>query len=300
MNYLDEFIMWLYEEGKDKKTIMAYKKDVTQFTEWHNLTVDVFNVAQVKPIDIKEFISYLKHHLNRAQPTINKAIAGLKTYFSYLANQGYTADNPMTRIKIQKVHQTDKVQGVTKWLTKEEQQRFISYAELEKNEFQLLRNLAIIDVILYCGLRVSDVEDLKLDDIKMNGTIEIIIREGKHGKYASVTLINRHSKNLRKWLKYRLSLTDDKYTESLYLFVSKRSGKITSRGIQVMVNKYCKLAHMERVTPHMLRHSFCKNLANGNVSIQTIAELARHENINTTRIYVENSRAERLTALEKM
>jgi site-specific recombinase XerD len=205
-----------------------------------------------------------------------------------------------TRIKIQKINQTDKVKGVTKWLTKEEQDRFISYAKLEKNEFKRLRNLAIIDLMLYCGLRVAEVEELKREDVKVNGNIDITIREGKHGIYASVILIDKHSKNLRKWLKYRQSLNDSKYADSPYLFVSERSGKITSRGIQVMFDKYSKLSKMERVTPHMMRHSYCKNLANAGVNIQTIADLARHVSINTTRIYVENSQEERLRALEKM
>lgn len=300
MNYLDEFIEWLYEEGKDEKTIKAYKKIVAQFAEWQEQTAGNVDITQIKPIDIKEFISYLKHQLNRSQATINKTIAGLKTYFAYLLDHGCMSDNPMTRIKIQKMNQTDKVKGVTKWLNKEEQQRFISYAELEKNEFKRLRNLAMIDLMLYCGLRVSEVEELKLEDIKVHGNIDVTIREGKHGKYACVMLIDKHSKNFRKWLKYRQNLKDNRYADSSYLFVSERSGKITSRGIQVMFDKYSNLSKMERVTPHMLRHSYCKNLANAGVNIQTIAELARHENINTTRIYVENSDEERVKALEKM
>ena len=67
-----------------------------------------------------------------------------------------------------------------------------------------------------------------------------------------------------------------------------------------MVDKYGKLADMPSVTCHSFRHSFCKNLANAGVNVQTIAELARHENINTTRIYVENSQEERIKALEKI
>ncbi|MDD4438417.1 MAG: tyrosine-type recombinase/integrase [Tissierellia bacterium] len=299
MTYQEDFIKWLYEEGKDEKTIEAYKTSTTQFITWLVQTAGKEDVSNVKPIDIKEFVSYLKHHLNRAQATVNKSIAALKTYFSYLSDQGYINDNPMTRIKIQKVQQSEQSKGVSKWFTKAEQDKFISYVELEKNEFKRLRNLTIIDLMLFCGLRVSEVEDLKIDDVNVNGNIEITIREGKHGKYATVLLVDKHSKNLRKWLKYRQGLTYETYTDSPYLFVSERSGKLTSRGIQIMVDKYGKLANMEQVNCHRFRHSFCKNLANAGVNIQTIAGLARHENINTTRIYVENSQEERVRALEK-
>lgn len=203
----------------------------------------------------------------------------------------------MTRIKIQKVQATDKLKDSMKWLTKEEQFKFISYVELERNEMMRLRNLAFIDLMLYCGLRVSEVEDLKLSDIKINGNLEITIREGKHGKYAIVTMLNKHSKNLRNWLKYRQTLNNDRYNDSSYVFVSERAGQLTARGIQFMLDRYAKLANMEGITPHRWRHSYCKNLANAGVNIETIRKLARHESIQTTAIYVGPSHKEQLDAL---
>lgn len=298
MTHLTSFLEWLRDEGKDVKTIKAYKTNIMQFITWYKETTGVGEPAQVKPIDVKEYLSFLRHHENRAQATINKATAALKAYFKYLHENRHIQDNPMTRIKIQKIQRSTENKGVMKWLTRQEQERFIGYAELEKNEFKRLRNLAIIDLMLYAGLRVSEVSALKITDINIKDNIEITIREGKHGKYATVVLINKHGKNLRKWLKYRQSI--DRYTDSPFLFVSERSGQITDRGIQIMIDKFAKLAGMEQVSCHRFRHSFCKNLANAGVSIQTIADLARHESIDTTRIYVENSQAERIRALEKI
>ncbi|MED1794987.1 tyrosine-type recombinase/integrase [Brevibacillus nitrificans] len=154
----------------------------------------------------------MKHTLNRKQATINKAIASLKTFFAYLADNGVVKDNPMTRIKIQKVESYDKVgeKGISKWLTKEEQDRYIDYVDLEKNEFKRLRNLAIIDCMLFGGLRVAEVADLKITDVKINGDITLTIREGKKGRYATVTLNNKHSRNVRNWLRMLEGLTEDK------------------------------------------------------------------------------------------
>lgn len=302
MELLNQFLNWLYEEGKDEKTIKAYKTTITQFIEWYIGTTGHSNMKEIKPIDVKEYLGYMKHSLNRKQATINKSVASLKTFFSYLAENGFVSDNPMNRIKIQKVQSTDKVgeKDTSKWLTKEEQERFISYVELEKNEFKRLRNLAIIDIMLYAGLRVAEVEELKLDDVKVNGDTTLTIREGKHGKYATVVLINKYSKNLRQWLKYRKSMTDDKYVESPYLFVSERSGQLGARGIQVMLEKYAKLSNMDNVFPHRFRHSFCKNLANLGTSIEVIRRLARHESIATTAIYIDPSHEEQIKALNKM
>ncbi|KRE94905.1 integrase [Paenibacillus sp. Soil766] len=302
MEQLKNFLIWLKNEGKDEKTISAYKTTVGQFLEWVSGTYDEKPLSEIKPIEIKEYIGYMKHTLNRKQATVNKATASLKTYFVYLANNGEISDNPMTRIKIQKVQSSEQIgeTGVSKWMTKEEQDRFISYLDLEKNEFKRLRNLAIIDVMLYSGLRVAEVEELKVDDVKVNGDVTLTIREGKKGKYSTVTLVSKHNRNLRNWLKQRQALTDDRYVQSPYLFVSERTGQLTSRGIQVMLDKYAKLARMDNVTPHRLRHSFCKNLANSGASIEIIRRLARHENIQTTAIYIDPSHQEQINALRKM
>lgn len=300
MTRINEFLNWLHEEGKDEKTIKAYSTCLNQFIEWYSGTYGHDNISEAKPIDIKEYSSYMKHTKNRSHATINKAIASLKTLFAYLVDERVISDNPMTRIKIQKVQSSDTVRDTTKWLTKEEQDKFIGYVEIEKNEFKRLRNLAIVDVMLYAGLRVAEVEELKIEDIKVNGDVTITIREGKHGKYAAVTLIDKDSKNLRKWLKYRHVLTKSIYQESPYLFVSERSGQLGARGIQVMLDQYAELAQMQNITPHRFRHSFCKNLANAGTSIEIIRRLARHESIQTTAIYVDPSQKEMTTALQKM
>ncbi|WP_028987532.1 tyrosine-type recombinase/integrase [Thermicanus aegyptius] len=294
-----EFLEWSHNEGKDVKTIAAYKTVLTQFMVWIKDTEGEVTIDSIKPITVKEYLSYLTHTLNRKKATVNKAIASLKTFFAYLVETGVVEDNPMVRIKIQKVRLADQMgeKGVPKWLTKEEQERYISYVELEKNEWKRIRNLAIIDLMLYAGLRVSEVVDLKVEDVKIDGDIIVTIREGKGGQYATVVLIKKYSRNLKKWLKIRSTHPKG---SSPYLFVSERSGKFTARGIQVMLNKYAGLAGMEKITPHRFRHSFCKNLANAGVNIETIRRLARHENIQTTAIYIDPSHEEQMRALEKM
>ncbi|MCM3271136.1 tyrosine-type recombinase/integrase [Paenibacillus elgii] len=296
---VEEFLNWLHEEGKDEKTIKAYRSCLNQFIEWLHGN-DSYDMSAIKPIDIKEYNSYLKHNLNRSPNTINKSTAALKTYFSYLTENNHIAVDPTKKVKLIKIQQIETVKDTMKWLTKREQERFISYVDEERNELERVRNLAIIDVMLYAGLRVAEVEDLKIEDIKVNGDITITIREGKKGKYAVVTLINDYSRNLRKWLRMRQTLDKSKHKESPYLFVSERSGQFGARGIQAMLNKYAELAGMENITPHRFRHSFCKNLALAGIPIEIISKLARHENIQTTAIYIDSTQQEMLSALKKM
>ncbi|WP_143414907.1 tyrosine-type recombinase/integrase [Geobacillus sp. E263] len=299
-NYVDPFVSYLYEEAKDPKTIASYRTTVVHFLTWKEQRDGEYIIEETRPIDIKEYISYLKHQCKRKPATINKYIVALKVFFAFLLSSGIIKDNPMTRIKVEKL---DYANGAnqTKWLTKEEQDRFISYVQLEPNEFKRLRNLAIIDLMLYSGLRVNEVSSLEINDIiTKDKDVQVIIREGKGNKFATVILVQKHAKNLRKWLKYRKGLDKDIHKSSPRLFVSERSPFFTERGIQKMLNKYAELANMDHITPHRFRHSFCKNLANAGTPIELIRRLARHESIQTTAIYLESSQEEQIEALRKV
>lgn len=299
-DYIDSFVHYLYEEAKDQKTISSYRTTVAHFLQWIEERDSDYIIEETQPIDMKEYTSYLKHQCKRKPATINKYIAALKVFFAFLFSQGLIKDNPMTRIKIEKLEQANGV-NETKWLSKEEQDRYISYVQLEPNEFIRLRNLAIIDLMLYVGLRVHEVAALEIDDIvPKESDIQVIVKDGKYNKYAVLLLVRKHSRNVRKWLKYRKDLERKIYKESPKLFVSERSPYLSERGTQKMLTKYEELANMENITPHRFRHSFCKNLANAGTPIEIIKKLARHESIQTTAIYVESSQEEQVEALRRM
>lgn len=299
-----KFYEWLYDEGKDVKTIMAYRTIINHFLQWIEDTSGDISIHSIKPIDIKEYNSFLKHSMNRKQATINKSISALKTFFNYLLSTNVIIDNPTTRIKLQKIHQNQTLgeKSISKWLSTQEQDKFIRYVETETREFQRTRNLAIINCILYTGLRVSEVAAIKLCDLKINTNqnVEITIRDGKRGLYNTVILVKKHSKYLINWLKLRKELKNSVQNKSEYAFVSQKSERLSERGIQLMMKKYSDLAKMDLVTPHRLRHTFCKNLALAGASIEVISKLARHENINTTAIYIDSSYEEQIMALAKL
>lgn len=129
--FVDSFVHYLYEEAKDKKTIASYRTTVIHFLKWYGQREGNIIIEETRPVDVKEYISYLKHQCKRKPATINKYIAALKIFFSYLTETGLIKDNPMNRIKMEKIEYAQS-SSQTKWLTKEEQERFISYVELEK------------------------------------------------------------------------------------------------------------------------------------------------------------------------
>ncbi|KZR57545.1 tyrosine-type recombinase/integrase [Pseudobacillus badius] len=296
VNVIDAYIFHLKEEGKDDKTVQSYHHVIR---EYYSRSGNEASITDARPIDVKEYISFLRHDKRLNPATVNKYITALNSFFLFLEEAGYIKENPMTRIK--RVAIADSDSGESKWLTSTEQERFISYAELEPSDWLRTRNLAIIDLMLYAGLRVQEVVDLAVADISLNGKdVKVIVRDGKKGKYAVVTLVHKYSRNLKQWLKLRGECEKASHRNSPWLFVSERSEQITTRGIQKFMKKYGDLARMEGITPHRLRHSFCKNLALNDTPIEIIRRLARHESINTTAIYVDPSHEELIKSLRRI
>lgn len=285
----------LFADAKDIKTIESYQNIVFNFLNWY----DSNELINVRPVDITEYLSELRHKRRLSPRTVNKYIAGLSSFFTFLHKKNYIKINPMARVR--RVSVADSYSEESRWLTPTEQERFLTYAELETNEWLRIRNLAVIDLMLYAGLRVQEVADLMIDDVVVSGKdLKVTIRDGKKGKYAEVTLIQKYSRNLKKWFVVRAESKKPAHLESEQLFVSERSGKLTTRSIQKFITKYGELAAMKGVTPHRFRHSFCKNLARKDTPIEVIRRLARHEKIETTAIYIEPAGEELIEALKKM
>ena len=113
-------------------------------------------IEESRPLDIKEYTSYLKHQCKRKPKTINKYIAALKVFFAFLFSEDVVKDNPMTHTKIETTAHAIGV-NQTKWLTKEEQNRFISYVQLEPNEFKRMRNgTQVPSTTIYLQFKPSD------------------------------------------------------------------------------------------------------------------------------------------------
>ncbi|PID02469.1 integrase [Sporosarcina sp. P2] len=296
MNIVNSFALFLSEEAKDQKTVNSYRQIIQDFCGWIGSEHEVLNA---KPITIKEYITYLRHEKGLSAVTVNKYIAALKSFYSYIEETSTLMMNPTTRLK--GIPVSDVFLDKTKWLSVAEQERFMMYAELEQNEWLRTRNLAIIDLMLYTGLRVQEVADLTVSDVSAEGKhISIIVRDGKRGKYAVVKLIHKYSRNLKKWLQLRKQVSKTIHLDSKSLFVSERSGQLNVRSIHKFVKKYSGLAGLPAVSPHCFRHSFCKNLARQGTPIEMIRRLARHEKIETTAIYIEPGSEELIDALNKM
>lgn len=289
---LDLFDQWLRSEGKSSGTIKVYLNAVKKLITWYGATEGHdFLPEKVTTLHIHEFQSYMDKAEKLEPATINKIIASLKTFFLFAMDANFLTYNPMVKVKIKR---TMTQYSAPKWLSKQEVAKFFHSIEQVSNVKQKTKDMAICRLMVGAGLRVQEVSSLDVSDICLDKKKEdVIIRSGKGNKYRIVPLNRDVSESLEEWLNCR-----DDLDVRTPLFVTKRGTRLSARLIHRMVVKYAQKARLVDVSPHTLRHTFCKSLVDQGIGIERIAYLAGHESLETTRRYIQPSLQELRKAVQ--
>jgi integrase/recombinase XerC len=285
ISMIKKYIEWLKTEGKGKKTINEYPIILQKLIQWYEETEgNEFKPDKVTTLHMHEFVSHLKKVKQYDPSYINKIIASLKTFYRFAMESKLVTFNPMLKVKIQR---SMKQQEAPKWMTKLELSKFKHAIETGKNEKKKVRDMAICSLMSEAGLRVQEVSDLNIIDICLEKRREnVTVRDGKGGKYRVVPLNRDLIGSIEGWMQYRKK---SNYGENEPLFLSERNLRPTDRTIRYMVTEYAKDANLEAVSPHSLRHTFGKNLADTGVRLEQIAYLMGHDSLESTRVYLRPS-----------
>ena len=268
---------YLEQTGKSANTVKAYVHDVTAFAAWFEQTTgDKFVPGIVDPREITDYRGFLLQR-GSSPATVNRRLVSLRRYFLWAKKRGMIRDTPFemlerVRVKVQK-------DVAPRWLTRNEQLALLRAVRQGENE----RDLAIIQMMLSAGLRISEVAGLNMSDIELNDRSGwVYVRIGKGMKPRSIPL----SVHIRKALQAYLKIRPDEDEEDLFL---GQRGPLLEWGIHAVVKKYAYQARQEDVTAHTLRHSFAKNLVDSGTPLDQVAILLGHESLDTTRIYTQPS-----------
>lgn len=281
---LEIFEKNMREEGRSPNTIKNYLADIKHFQEFVGVhTGD--GVSAAAQNTLKKFVQHLKKS-GLAVSTINRRIQSLRTFYNVLIKEGYRSDNPLDGIKPLKVAK----QNETKWLERHQVRAiFEAIDNYPQGEEKRVRDRAIISVLVNTGLRVSELCNLKLEHLDFeNGIIEVT---GKGSKYRKVPFPKASQKAVKRWLKYR-------DLDTPYLFHTERSPRITDRAVQHIAQKLSERLNF-KFTVHQLRHTALKNIADATGKIEIVASVAGHEDVNTSKRYIEPSLAEIGAAMQQ-
>jgi site-specific recombinase XerD len=278
--YILQFESWLREEDKAEQTVRSYIGTMKSFVKWNEQSEGIeFQPKDISAIQIMDYRSYLLNTLEQKPSSVNRAIAGIKTFFGWASETGLIANNPSMKVKMKRIQQTHS----PKWLTEKEQNRLLNALELEKNEAKQARDKAIVETMLKAGLRVEEICDLKIKHIDMREG-SITVWNGKGGKYRAIPLHDDLKKALKIWLKYRQASDKAAHQQTDSLFVSERSG---------LMKSYCLYSRPLFGACRAVREGERRGEAWWNV-----ARLAGHDSIQATQRYVEPSKDDLKKAIQ--
>jgi len=281
-SYITDFKNYLLmEKSLSINSSEAYIDDVNKLqlfisTNYPNLSIDQLNMHH-----IEEMIAWL-HSIGVSNRSQARIISGLKAFFKFLILEDIITINPVELIEAPKIGQKLPV-----FLNIKEIDAILEGMDLSKPENQ--RNRAIVETLYSCGLRVSELINLKMSQVyKEDSFIKVI---GKGDKERLVPISNKALKEIENYyLAYRNHLNI--HTKHLdYIFLNKKGMRISRITVFTMIKEFAKKAGITKdVSPHTFRHSFATHLVEHGADLRAVQEMLGHESIITTEIYTHIDR----------
>ncbi len=281
MKYLlNEFKYYLVnEKGLSNNTVNSYYRDVDEYISYLEKYKKITRPLLINDLVIKDYLKTL-HAKKIKSSTLARKISSLKSFHQYLFIEKEINENYMKKIETPKVKKT-----LPSVLSIEE---VLSLMDVLKDDGPLvLRNLALIELIYGSGLRVSELLNLKLNNIHFSANYAKILGKGSKerivplGEMSLVALRNYFANGRPLLLKNNVSD---------YVFLNLYGNKLSRQGFYKILKEIAKEANITKeISPHTLRHSFATHLLEAGVDLKTLQDLLGHKDISTTQIYTHIS-----------
>ena len=275
-----DWLAHLHHQGKSHHTLAGYRRALTHFIRWSEGSYgQPFDPAAIIPRDVADWKAH-QQTVEKARPaTINQRLVALSRFFKWAVVQGYARSDPTAevrglRLEGRRPKALDEV-GV---------RRLLRQVHKEGN----LRDVALVELLVGAGLRVSEVLALRRGDVTLNERSgEVVVRRGKGGVHRRVPLTAPVRRALRAYLAEHPELGDDDP-----LWVGQRGPLRDRSGVVRLLKGYARRAGLEeeQVSPHVLRHTFAtRYLAANPGDLRGLAALLGHANLNTVMVYTQPS-----------
>lgn len=261
------------ERGYSENTVEAYTHDIDYLLNY--LRNENLKTEDVKLDNLENFAAVI-YEFGIASSSQARILCGVRSFFKYLVISGILKNDPSELLEAPTVGE-----HLPEVLSTEEIDRMEAAIDLSKWEGQ--RNKAIIELLFSCGLRVSELVNLKFNDIFERDKFLRIIGKGDKERLVPISESALHE--IKLWL-YDRNLMKIKPGEQDYVFLNRRGAHLTRTMILIMIKRTAEEAGITKtVSPHTLRHSFATELLKGGADLRAIQEMLGHENIKTTQIY---------------
>lgn len=269
------------EKSLSDNSVEAYLRDIEKLTQFLQEKNNVLSPANVTLPDLQQFIRWVTE-LGMTPTSQARIISGIRSFYKYCLIENIVTKDPTTLLEAPKLKR-----ALPDVLTFEEIENIIAQIDLSKPEGG--RNKAILETMYSCGLRVSEVVNLRLSALHLDvGFIKVTGKGDKERLVpigdAAVKYINIYRKDIRVHMPVKKGQED-------FVFLNRRGAKLTRVMIFLILKDLVKKAGITKnISPHTFRHSFATHLVEGGADLRAVQEMLGHESITTTEIYTHLDR----------
>ncbi|GAA4810458.1 site-specific tyrosine recombinase XerD [Litoribaculum gwangyangense] len=289
-NALKDYQLYLQiERGLSKNSISSYSLDVEKLIDYLEVNNISASPISINSEAIQQFIYDVAKNLNaRSQSRI---ISGLRSFFNYLVFEDYRKDNPLELIESPKIGRK-----LPDTLSESEIDQLINAIDLSTPEGE--RNRAMLETLYGCGLRVSELINLKISDLFFDEGFIKVTGKGDKQRFVPIVKVTQKYINIYKSEIRNHMIIQDGYEDTLFL---NRRGKQLTRAMVFTIIKQLaeKIGLKKSISPHTFRHSFATHMLQNNADLRSIQLMLGHESITTTEIYVHLDRGHLTKVVEK-
>lgn len=274
-NLIETFLDTLSaEQGLAENTIVSYRYDLEQLTDFFKNK----KISDINRQDLKEYIVNL-HQRGYSSKSILRKTSSFRDFFKFLMTENIIQENPAINIETPK-----KSKNLPDFLTQEEVYKLINVAE-KSDKFIFRRNGAMIFLMYASGLRVSEVVSLKMSAINFDK--KIVFVKGKGSKERIIPVADQALDYLDTYIEERECFLKNNKSDFLFPSVKNPSSPLTRDVFFRQLKDLAVIAgiNIEKIHPHIFRHSFATFLINHNTGLRSVQKMLGHENITTTEIY---------------
>ena len=276
---ISKFVEYLeYEKGYSKKTVISYEKDLELF----NVYLKENKIDSIKSVDynvVRKYLSFL--HDNKYEATsVSRKISTLRSFFKFCLKDKVILNSPMTLISNPK-----KEKKLPKYLNYEEMEKLLNSIDIDTKEG--IQERLIIELLYSTGIRVSELVNIRIKDIKINDNQINILGKGNKER------IVLFGKNAKEMIKLYLSSFKEYFTGNIsnqFLLINKKGKQLSTNRVELIVKDVLRKSSLKlNISPHTLRHTFATHMLDGGADLKSVQELLGHENLKTTAIYTHIS-----------
>ena len=283
--YIKDFLEYLkFEKRYSEHTITSYSNDLLKF---HNYLEDYYEGVifhSIKSLHLRSYMVFLLEK-KMAKSTVARKISAVKSLFKFLLKQQIVDSSPVNLIETPKLDKK-----LPSFLKEDEIINLINVIEFEDSFFGL-RDKLLITLFYQTGVRLSEIIELKEDDVRMDD-IKVV---GKRNKERIIPLSGKVKNLITEYRKIKHL----EFPNIKYFFIGDKGNKMYEKFVYRKVNYYLSMvSSKQKRSPHILRHTFATHMLNNGADLNAIKEILGHENLSATQVYTHNS-FEKLKSIHK-